>query len=103
MATLPLLGLDIGSVSVSAAVVDAYGSLLRSSYLPHNGKVRETLTRTIRVLDVGQVAGLGVTGSGPVPFPLARRLDGTPASSVPAHGSSAESAPFFPWEASASP
>lgn len=71
-----VLGLDIGSVSISAVILDADGRLLRSSYRFHKGKVREALVRTIRELDPGVVSGVGITASSPRLIRGAREIDG---------------------------
>ena len=55
----PALGIDIGSVSISAVLLEPSGDLRARSYRFHRGKVREALEQTIRDLDPGVVSGIG--------------------------------------------
>ena len=75
MDALPALGIDIGSVSVSCALLDASGAVLASGHRAHRGKVRETLEAVVADLAPGRVAGIGITGSGPRLLPAARTVD----------------------------
>ena len=75
MDALPVLGIDMGSVSVSCALLDASGEVLASGHRAHQGKVRETLAAAVADLSPGRVAGIGITGSGPRLIPVARAVD----------------------------
>jgi predicted CoA-substrate-specific enzyme activase len=75
MDALPVLGLDMGSVSVSCALLDASGLVVASGHRAHRGKVRETLAAAVADLSPGRVAGIGITGSGPRLIPVARTVD----------------------------
>ncbi len=75
MDALPVLGIDMGSVSVSCALLDASGKVLASDHRAHQGKVREALAASIADLSPGRVAGIGITGSGPRMIPAARAVD----------------------------
>ncbi|MCX7029767.1 MAG: acyl-CoA dehydratase activase [Spirochaetes bacterium] len=75
MEPLPVLGVDIGSVSVSCALLDASGAVLASGHRVHQGKVRETLAAAVADLSPGRVAGIGITGSGQRLLPVARTVD----------------------------
>jgi predicted CoA-substrate-specific enzyme activase len=59
------LGIDIGSVSINAAVLDEKGSILKSQYIRHKGKpylvARDVIEQTMRDFDIEFVA---TTGSG---------------------------------------
>ena len=62
------LGIDVGSVSVDAALLDADGRILWTSYRRHKGTplvvAAETLEEGLERLDGGELVGLGATGSG---------------------------------------
>jgi predicted CoA-substrate-specific enzyme activase len=44
---IPMLGIDIGSVSISLALVGADGTILRGAYRFHQGKLKETLSSMV--------------------------------------------------------
>ena len=75
MEHLPVLGIDIGSVSVSCVLLDASGAVLASRHRAHLGKVRESLEAVVAELAPGRVAGIAITGSGPRLLPDARTVD----------------------------
>ena len=56
-----LLGVDIGSVSVSVALVEEGGEPLRTVHQPHAGKVRETLGKLLAAFGPVVVSGVGCT------------------------------------------
>jgi predicted CoA-substrate-specific enzyme activase len=55
------LGVDIGSVSVSLALVDQDGNILRIAYGPHAGRVRDTLEKHLAALGPLRIAAGGCT------------------------------------------
>jgi len=66
------LGIDVGSTTVKVVVLDGSRSLLAWRYRRSNGRPRSTLVETMRELelelkrdlDLGGVAGVGLSGSG---------------------------------------
>jgi len=56
MPDLPVLGIDIGSVSVSCVLLDEAGDVVATAHRPHQGKVRETLAAVVEELAPGTVA-----------------------------------------------
>lgn len=56
-----ILGVNVGSVSVSIASIDGEGRLLRSDYAIHKGDVRGTLLRLLAKIDLGGLRGIGAT------------------------------------------
>ncbi len=62
------LGIDIGSVMISIALVDENKQILRTSYLPHEGKISERLTNELRKYPLNEIKGIAVTNSAPKIF-----------------------------------
>ena len=62
------LGIDVGSTTVKAVVIDQENTLVASQYLRANGQPRPTLLKAVTALgfehDLSGLAGLGFTGSG---------------------------------------
>ncbi|MFL7807084.1 MAG: acyl-CoA dehydratase activase, partial [Anaerolineae bacterium] len=68
------LGIDVGSTTVKVVLLDQEKRLLASRYVPAQGRPRETLAQTLRLLatdedprtgvDLSGVVGAGLTGSG---------------------------------------
>ncbi|MBN1773904.1 MAG: hypothetical protein JXB32_21765, partial [Deltaproteobacteria bacterium] len=62
------LGIDVGSASTKAVLLDAAGTVVASAYLPTRGRplgaVREVLAGLARQAPATEVAGLCATGSG---------------------------------------
>ena len=75
MQQLPVLGIDIGSVSVSCALLGASGEVRATAHRAHRGKVREALAEVIAELGPGTVAGIAATGAAPRLLPTARSVD----------------------------
>jgi activator of 2-hydroxyglutaryl-CoA dehydratase len=49
------LGIDIGSVSFSYALMDQNGTILRSDYLFHHGNIHGLLSETLAGMDLSLV------------------------------------------------
>jgi predicted CoA-substrate-specific enzyme activase len=62
------LGVDVGSVSVSTALINSSGQVARAGYRFHKGKVRETLRSLI--VEMGPVRLAGIALASAAPFPL---------------------------------
>lgn len=66
------LGIDIGSTTVKVVLINRGGALLAHRYRRSNGQPRTALIAALRELasevDLGQVAGMGLTGSGGGPI-----------------------------------
>ena len=58
------IGLDVGSVSVKVAKIDANENLVSSVYLRNCGLIETVRKGLVAICDDSQVAGVGVTGSG---------------------------------------
>jgi len=58
-----VLGIDIGSVSVSIVQMDPYGNILRKYYKFHKGSIRDTLSDAVTVLDLTSVKAAACTSS----------------------------------------
>ncbi|HVP17485.1 MAG TPA: acyl-CoA dehydratase activase, partial [Spirochaetia bacterium] len=60
-----VLGIDIGSVCISLAVIDPGGETRKTDYRFHKGKVRETLRSMLEELGAIQVSGIACTSCSP--------------------------------------
>jgi predicted CoA-substrate-specific enzyme activase len=60
-----VLGLDVGAVALSAAVVDAAGRVVQSAYALHHGEVRGTSERVLGGLDLREIGAVATTTSAP--------------------------------------
>ena len=62
---LHVVGIDIGSVALSVAVVDTGGVLVHSSYKFHRGAIAETMKEMLHEVDIKTTGGIAMTASGP--------------------------------------
>ncbi|MFO7840274.1 MAG: BadF/BadG/BcrA/BcrD ATPase family protein, partial [Desulfosalsimonadaceae bacterium] len=60
-----VLGIDIGSVSLSAALVDRQGRLRQSAYMFHNGDIPDSLRRLSAEIDAACIAEVAATRETP--------------------------------------
>lgn len=60
-----VVGIDIGSVAVSVAVIDENGAMVSSFYQFHQGAIRKSLRRICDSIDISRVGGVAATLSGP--------------------------------------
>ncbi|MCX6284152.1 MAG: acyl-CoA dehydratase activase [Bacteroidetes bacterium] len=58
-----LLGIDIGSVSISFVEMDLSGKILKTLYLFHKGQIRECLRSATQQLDMASLRGIAVCAS----------------------------------------
>ena len=58
------IGLDVGSVSVKLAQIDENENLINSIYLRNHGLVETVKEALEKAIEVSEIAGVGVTGSG---------------------------------------
>lgn len=63
-----ILGIDIGSVSISIVLVDEKKNLQKFSYLPHNGTIIKVLTKELLLYNLSEVTGLAITSDTPKIF-----------------------------------
>ncbi|MFC1862492.1 acyl-CoA dehydratase activase [Thermodesulfobacteriota bacterium] len=63
--TSNVIGIDIGSVAISVAVMSLEKELLRTAYEFHQGEIETTLHRILTTLDIRGNCGIGVTSSTP--------------------------------------
>ncbi|MFP4474110.1 MAG: acyl-CoA dehydratase activase [Desulfatibacillaceae bacterium] len=71
-----ILGIDAGSVAVSACLVDQNGDAVKWDYALHHGAVRETLEKLLAGFDPADVAAVAATTSTPSFVRAHRRVDG---------------------------
>ncbi|MEN8226603.1 MAG: acyl-CoA dehydratase activase [Bacteroidota bacterium] len=62
-----ILGIDVGSVSISVACIDAGGRLIKEAYALHYGKVRSVLDELMKEYNSVEIAGIA-TPSGKAHF-----------------------------------
>ena len=60
-----LLGIDIGSVSVSLAVIDESNRIVQTAYTFHKGQIVECLTNLLGGIDLSRIKSIGYTSSSP--------------------------------------
>ena len=70
-----VIGIDIGSVSISLVCLSEEGQIRHSEYRFHRGKVRETLKDMLQAVAPGTFGALACTSSTPRIVPLARYYD----------------------------
>lgn len=70
-----IVGIDIGSVAVSLAVIEHNGAVIHSSYQFHKGAIRETIADMLKNIDKTNICGIAMTSSGPNVIRCAARYD----------------------------
>ena len=60
-----VLGIDIGSISISMAEVDGNGEIGRTAYAFHHGKIAESLTEALSEFDLRRIGAIAATSSSP--------------------------------------
>ena len=60
-----ILGVDVGSVSVSLAEITPDKKIIRTDYRFHHGHIRETLTQALERFHLEDICGIAVTSSTP--------------------------------------
>src|SRR4030042_5806057 len=70
-----VMGIDIGSVALSLALIDEKGGVVNSSYQFHHGSIGETLRLRLNNIDIGRIGGIAMTLSGPAILSNVSRYD----------------------------
>ncbi len=70
-----LLGIDIGSVSISVAEINPEREILKTAYQFHHGNLAETFTKIMNDFDPGRICGIAATSSTPSIINANRRYD----------------------------
>ncbi len=60
-----ILGIDIGSVSISVAEVDSERKVLKTAYQFHHGNIKETFIKIMKAFDLKGICGMAATSSTP--------------------------------------
>lgn len=63
-----ILGIDIGSVSISIALIDEKKSIIQTSYLPHEGTIKKTLTNELSKYPLSEIDAVAITNDTPKIF-----------------------------------
>jgi len=58
-----ILGIDIGSVSLSMVQLDREGNILRQYYQFHKGNIRNALSEAMKIFDLAQINAIAHTSS----------------------------------------
>jgi activator of 2-hydroxyglutaryl-CoA dehydratase len=61
-----ILGIDIGSVSISVAEVDSERKVLKTAYQFHHGNIEETFINIMKGFDLKTICGMAATSSTPL-------------------------------------
>jgi predicted CoA-substrate-specific enzyme activase len=70
-----ILGIDVGSVAVSAALINPQQKLVQSVYRFHKGNITEQLSAILSRLDLGTLGGIATTASTPPIIHQSRQFD----------------------------
>ncbi len=70
-----ILGIDVGSISLSLAVVDEEGQIQRFVSRAHAGEVHKTLEDCMQVIDAADTGPVVVTSSTPATIRTEHRVD----------------------------
>jgi predicted CoA-substrate-specific enzyme activase len=70
-----IIGIDIGSVALSVAMLDKKGAVVKSFYRFHRGAITATLRAILNDIDIRRVGGIAMTQSGPDILKSAERFD----------------------------
>ncbi len=70
-----ILGIDVGSATVSTVEIDRSGKIVKADYRSHNGNVIESLAVSLENVDFDLIEGVAATGSTPISVLADRRYD----------------------------
>ncbi len=68
------LGIDIGSVAISTALIDGQNRILHTAYTFHKGQITESLVKLLGEIELNSVKAIGYTSSGPSIISIAEAL-----------------------------
>jgi len=80
-----LLGIDIGSVSISLAAINSVGDLCQTAYQFHHGDIAATFRKMMSAFDPKQISGIAATSSTPSMIKATRQYDNRVAIMAAAH------------------
>jgi len=75
MADRSILGIDIGSVSISIAEITPERDICRTAYQFHHGNIAKTFAEMMRDVDPGRICGIAAASSTPSIVEATRRYD----------------------------
>ena len=70
-----LLGIDIGSVSISVAEIGPGNKIYKTAYQFHHGNIPDTLIKMMHHFDLGRISGIAATSSTPSILKANRQYD----------------------------
>jgi activator of 2-hydroxyglutaryl-CoA dehydratase len=73
--TYKTIGIDIGSISVSAVLLNTEREILQYSYAAHKGKIKECMLDILEEYDSGETYRYAITSSAPPVFNGVNRYD----------------------------
>ncbi|MBN2664607.1 MAG: hypothetical protein JXR68_13240 [Bacteroidales bacterium] len=65
---MKILGIDIGSVSISISLIDSKKTILQYSYTPHEGTIKKTLTQELQKYNLSEISAVAITNDTPKIF-----------------------------------
>lgn len=65
---MKVLGIDIGSVSISISLIDSNKTVLQYSYLPHEGTLKKVLTQELKKYNLSEITAIAITNDTPKIF-----------------------------------
>ncbi len=72
---MKILGIDIGSVSLSMALIDENKQVLKSSYLSYEGELKKFLIEKLSELDLSEISDVAITSDSPDIFKNKYKFD----------------------------
>jgi predicted CoA-substrate-specific enzyme activase len=69
------LGIDIGSVAISIALLDENNRMIHNSYTFHRGQITENLLRLLAGIEISSIKAIGYTSSAPHIFSQGKQVD----------------------------
>ena len=70
-----VLGIDIGSVSISIVEITPQREIVKNAYHIHHGKIRDTLLKILNQFEFSQLSAFAATSSTPFTIQVNRRYD----------------------------
>ena len=70
-----ILGVDVGSVACSLAVVDSNRNVIQTAYSFHHGSIKETMEALLKKIDLSLITAVATTSSTPSVVKMSERYD----------------------------
>ncbi len=70
-----ILGIDIGSVSISVAEINSHREIVKTAYKFHHGNITENLRKIVNEFDLSGICGIASTSSTPSILKVSKQYD----------------------------